>query len=238
VPEGDTLHRAARHLQALVGERVEAESPHPRGQASGVAARVDGRRLERVEAVGKNLLLHFEGGLTVRSHLRMSGRWRVEPRGATRAGRPWLVLRGRSQEAVLWNGPVLELVRRRLQVGPDVLVHDLSGVRLRGPIGEALLDQRQVAGIGNVWRCEALWQAGVWPWAPAEEVDQQEILAHARRLMTAALAGERPARAVHRRAGRPCPRCGEPISSRGQGEANRIAYWCPGCQRGDGPAAA
>ena len=95
MPEGDSLHRAAARLQALVGQRVEAAAPHPRGAATGVAPAVDGRLLERVEAVGKNLLLHFEGGVTVLSHLRMSGRWRVEPRGAYRTGRPWLVLRAR-----------------------------------------------------------------------------------------------------------------------------------------------
>src|SRR5215207_8897019 len=112
MPEGDSLHRAARRLQVLVGETVEVESPNPRAAATGVAEQLDGRRLEGVEAVGKNLLLSFEGGLVLRSHLRMSGRWRVEPRGRSRTGRPWLVLRGAEREAVLWNGPVLELTSR------------------------------------------------------------------------------------------------------------------------------
>jgi endonuclease-8 len=239
MPEGDALHRAARRLSVLVGERVEAESPHPRAQVTGVAPRIDGRRLEAVEAVGKNLFLRFEGGITVRSHLRMSGRWRVEPRGAARTGRPWLVLRGEAYEAVLWNGPVLELVARRPVLGPDVLADDLSAVRLHGPIGEALLDQRQVAGIGNVWRCEALWHARVSPWAQAEEVDQHQTLAHAHRLMSAALSASNKLqlapREVYRRAGRQCRRCGETIRSRGQGDDNRMAYWCPGCQAGGGP---
>jgi endonuclease-8 len=235
MPEGDSLHRAARSLAVLVGERVEAESVHPRARVTGVAPRIDGKRLEAVEAVGKNIFLCFEGGITVRSHLRMSGRWRVESRGASRTGRPWLVLRGGAHEAVLWNGPVLELVARPPRLGPDILTDDLSAVRLQGPIGEALLDQRQVAGIGNVWRCEALWQAGVSPWAPAESVDQQVILAHAQKLMAASLAGGRPVREVYRRAGRPCRRCVTPIRSRGQGDNNRIAYWCPGCQAGGGP---
>jgi endonuclease VIII len=226
MPEGDAVHRAAQRLQVLVGERVEAESPHPRAQATGVAPRIDGKRLEGVEAVGKNLFLRFEGGVTVRSHLRMSGRWRVELRGGARTGRPWLVLRGREHEAVLWNGPVLE-IGTRPRLGRDVLTGDLAAVRLRGPIGEALLDQRQVSGIGNLWRAEALWHAGVSPWARAEDVDQQAILEHARRLMSA----PRGPRAVYRRAGRPCPRCGTPIRSRGQGDDNRTAYWCPGCQR-------
>jgi endonuclease-8 len=231
MPEGDSLHRAARRLAALVGERVEAESPHPRAQATGVASRIDGRRLEAVEAVGKNLFLRFEGVVVVRSHLRMSGRWRVEDLGTPRRGRPWLVLRGSAREAVLWNGPVLEIARRPPRLGPDVLTGDLAAVRLRGPIGEALLDQRQVSGIGNLWRAEALWHAGVSPWARAEDVDQQAIVGHARRLMSA----PRGPRAVYRRPGRPCPRCGTPIRSRGQGDDNRTAYWCPRCQAGGAP---
>src|SRR5471032_669564 len=124
MPEADSLHRAARRLQLLAGQRVEVEAPHPRAAGKQLAERLNGLRLESVEAVGKNLLLHFEGGLVLRSHLRMTGRWRVEPRGSTRVGRPWLVLRGDEHEAVLWNGPVLELGRgttamRRL--GPDIL---------------------------------------------------------------------------------------------------------------------
>ena len=71
VPEGDTLHRAARRLQVLVGQEIAAESPHPRAQAERVAERIDGRTLLAVEAIGKNLLLRFSGGLVVRSHLRM-----------------------------------------------------------------------------------------------------------------------------------------------------------------------
>ncbi len=122
MPEGDVLHRAAAQLQPLVGDRIEAESPHPRGQATGVARALDGRVLEGVEAVGKHLLLRFEGRVTLRSHLRMSGRWRLEPRGTVRRGSPWLVLRGREWEATQWNGPVLTLDDRPLRsLGPDLL---------------------------------------------------------------------------------------------------------------------
>src|SRR5213593_151220 len=113
MPEGDSLRRAAARLQVLAGQRVAVETPHPRAAVKGLAQRLDGRRLEQVEAVGKNLLLHFDGGLVLRSHLRMKGRWRVERRGTVRAGRPWLVLRGAEHEAVLWNGAVLELVGAR-----------------------------------------------------------------------------------------------------------------------------
>ena len=88
MPEGDALHRAARRLQVLVGERVEVETPHPRAAAGPRRERLDGRRLESVEAAGKNLLLGFEGGLVLRSHLRMSGRWQVRARGAPVRGSP------------------------------------------------------------------------------------------------------------------------------------------------------
>ena len=118
MPEGDALHRAAERLRVLEGEVVAVETPHPRAALLGLAERIDGRRLERVEAVGKNLLLDFEGGLVLRSHLRMHGRWRVRARGRTsRLGMPWLVLRGRERQAVLWNGPVLELTRGRVADG-------------------------------------------------------------------------------------------------------------------------
>src|SRR5919201_3353240 len=103
MPEGDSLHRAARELQVLVGERVAVETPHPRAAAERVAERLDGRRLLGVEAIGKNLLLRFEGGLVLRSHLRMSGRWQVRERGKALRGTPWLVLPGRGEEAVVWD---------------------------------------------------------------------------------------------------------------------------------------
>ena len=246
MPEGDSLHRAARRLQALVGERVAVETPHPRAASMLAAERLDGRRLEAVEAVGKNLLLSFEGGLVLRSHLRMSGRWQVLERGAEKHGRPWLVLSGAEREAVLWNGPVLELTARGTRrLGPDILADppDFAGMlaRLRAEhqgreLGDALLDQRLVAGIGNVWKAESLWRAELSPWLRLDQVSDDElerVLGEAARLMRAALDGGRGNRAVYKRAGRPCPRCGTPIRSRGQGDDNRTAYWCPGCQRGE-----
>ena len=246
MPEGDSLHRAARKLQVLVGERLVVETPHPRAAAERVAERLDGRRLEAVEAVGKNLLLSFEGGLVLRSHLRMSGRWQVLERGAEKHGRPWLVLTGAEREAVLWNGPVLELTRRGTRrLGPDILAElpDLTGMlaRLRGEqqrreLGDALVDQRLVAGIGNVWKAESFWRAQLSPWLRLDQVSDEElgrVLGEAARLMRAALDGPAGKRAVYKRAGRPCRRCGTAIRSRGQGDDNRTTYWCPGCQRGE-----
>lgn len=245
MPEGDTLHRAAARLQVLVGQRLEVETPHPRAAGKQLAERLDGLRLEAVEAVGKNLLLRFEGGLVLRSHLRMTGRWRVEARGARRAGRPWLVLRGAEHEAALWNGPVLELGRGEAaaaRLGPDILAvpPDFAGMlaRLRAApqgrtFGEGLLDQRLVSGIGNLWRAEALWEARVSPWRSLGDLADAELLAvleAAHGLMRRGLEDARPRRRVHRRAGRPCARCGGVIRSRPQGDAARTAYWCPVCQ--------
>jgi endonuclease VIII len=243
VPEGDALHRAARRLRPLVGERVEVETPHPRAAAARIAQRLNGRRLLAVDAVGKNLLLSFEGGYVLRSHLRMSGRWTLVPRGTARRGRPWLVLRGAEREAVLWNGPVLELHARSLgRVGPDILAPRADLERMVAnfrredagrEVGDALLDQRLVAGIGNKWKAEALWQAQLSPWRRLAEATDDELraaLESAARLMRGSLDGFRHRNDVYRRVGRPCPRCGELIRSRGQGDANRTAYWCPGCQ--------
>jgi endonuclease VIII len=251
MPEGDSLHRAARRLQVLVGQRVEVETPHPRAAVKGLAERLDGRRLEGVEAVGKNLLLRFEGGAVLRSHLRMNGRWRVERRGTPRTGRPWLVLRGDEHEGVLWSGAVLELLdgRGAPRLGPDILgeppdyatmLKRLRAVPQERAVGDALLDQRLVAGIGNLWRAEALWEARVSPWSSLGDHDDGEleaVLEAAHGLMRTALDGRRPPRRVYRRAGRPCPRCGDVVRSAPQGEHARTAYWCPGCQREVGGSA-
>ena len=149
MPEGDALHRAARSLQPLVGERLEVVTPHPRARVTRVAERLDGKRLLRVEAVGKNLLLRFEGGLVLRSHLRMSGRWQLLQRGdGARKGTPWLVLRGATNEAVLWNGPVLELDESHVRrLGPDILADppDLDGMLVQAARSRPALRNRRSA---------------------------------------------------------------------------------------------
>jgi endonuclease-8 len=250
MPEGDSLARTARRLQALVGERVEVETPHPRAAVKQLAPRLDGRRLEAVEAAGKNLLFRFEDGVVLRSHLRMSGRWQVRDRGSRLVGLPWLVLRGAEHQAVLWNGPVLELDDRGIRrLGPDILAKppDLDAMIAnlrhdpRRAVGDSVLDQRLVAGIGNVWRAEALWRARVSPWRPVGVVSDDElraVLQAAHELMTASVETGRERRMVYNRAGRGCRRCGTPIEARGQGDDNRIAYWCPRCQAGEGPKTA
>jgi endonuclease VIII len=250
MPEGDAIHRAAQRLQVLVGQELEVETPHPRAAVKQLAPKLDGRRLESVEAIGKNLLFRFDGGLVLRSHLRMSGRWRVLGRDAPVFGTPWLVLRGDEHAGVLWNGPVLELDRgigRR--VGPDILAdppdYEEMVARIRGvgrqEVGAALLDQRLVSGIGNVWKVESLWEERVSPWRRVEDVSDDElraVLATAHRLMRASVDGVPGRRHVYRRKGHMCPRCGTPIKSWPQGDDARMAYWCPACQRGEDPPAA
>ena len=247
MPEGDALHRAAARLQPLVGDVVAAESPHPRGLLTGVAAAVDGLRLERVEAVGKNLLLSFEGGLVVRSHLRMNGRWVVRPVTDEPFGKPWLVLRGRSLQAIQRNGPVLELTRGRnrdvTRLGPDVMLDppdlDAMIVRLRATdqgceLGDALLDQRLVAGIGNKWKAEGLFLARLSPWARLADVSNEDLGRVLAETSSAMREGRR-GRTVYRASGRRCPRCGGLVRSYPQGDNARMAYWCPACQPGPLP---
>jgi endonuclease-8 len=143
---------------------------------------------------------------------------------------------------------VLELDESRVRnLGPDILADPpdfdamFTNLRHADPglgIGEALLDQRLVAGIGNLWRAEALWRAQLSPWRPLGEISEEElrtVLVEAAQLMRRSLDSGLRERAVYRKAGRLCPRCGTPIRSRGQGEQNRIAYWCPSCQEGEGP---
>jgi len=242
MPEGDSLHRAAARLQPLVGERLSVEARHGRARVLGLAERLDGRRLERVEAVGKNLLLTWEGGLVLRSHLRMNGRWRIGPAGEPVLGTPWLVLRGERHRAVLSGGGRLSLLADdaplRRQLGPDVMLDppDLDAMleRFRATdqareVGEALLDQRLVAGIGNMWRAEGLFLAGVSPWARLADVDDASV----RRVLAetaAAMHGRRSSRLVYDRAGLPCPRCATRIAAWRQGDDARTSFWCPTCQ--------
>jgi endonuclease-8 len=111
----------------------------------------------------------------------------------------------------------------------------------RRELGDALLDQRLAAGIGNLWKAEALWQARVSPWRRLSEVSDEELrttLAEAHRLMQGRLEGVSGHAQVYRRKGRPCPRCGAAIRSWPQGDGARMAYWCPECQKGEEPKTA
>jgi endonuclease VIII len=256
VPEGDTIHAAARRVgAALVGrEIVSIETPQPRHARDRWPERLAGRAIERVDARGKHLLVHFEGDLVLHSHLRMTGMWGVYEHGRRWRRSPrraWLVIRTPEHEVVQFDGPVLELMtagraridRRIAGLGPDVLADDFDGrtfiARLREDdqsrgIGEALLDQRNLCGIGNIWKSEACFAAGVDPWRRVSAVTDAEALSiveAVRPLMRVSVGrGGHPTTSVYDRRGRPCPRCGGAVRARGQGEDNRTTYWCPACQ--------
>jgi endonuclease VIII len=258
VPEGDTIHAAARRVgAALVGkEIVSIETPHPRHAMDRWPDRLAGRPVERVDAHGKHLFLRFEGDLTLHSHLRMGGMWGVYGRGRRWSRSPrraWLVVRTPEQEVVQFDGPVLELMTesrtrfdmRLAALGPDVLAPQLDERRFltrlreddptRG-IGDALLDQRNVAGIGNVWKAEGLFEAAIDPWRAVGDVSDDEALrvvraTRARMQDSVSRGGHIRGLQVYDRAGRPCPRCNNRIRARGQGDDNRTVYWCPACQR-------
>jgi endonuclease-8 len=269
MPEGDTIHNAARRLgAALVGSEIRSiETPQERHGKDHWPERLAGRAVRAVDAHGKHLFLRFDGGLTVHSHLRMSGAWGVYARGE-RWRRPpwraWLVLRTDEHDVVQFDGPVLELMtddrsrfdQRLAALGPDPLHDDFDEARYvcrlreddptRG-IGEALLDQRTIAGIGNIWKNEGCFLAGVSPWRRVGDVSGEEALELVRGIRPLMRASaERGGRIttfegeakrnewrtwVHERAGMPCRRCTTAIRARGQGDDNRTAYWCPQCQR-------
>jgi endonuclease-8 len=252
VAEGDTILRAARRIEAAIGgERLEVTTPNPRGRTSGMQ-RLDGETLAQVEARGKHLLLSFDR-LVLHSHLGMSGSWHVYPRGAAwrkPAGAAWAVLRGESSEAVQFGGPTLRVLKSTAlrrdpvlsRLGPDILgskfdpevvVRSLRTDPQR-TLGDALLDQTLVAGIGNIFKSEACFAASLDPWQPLADLSDAQLRRVAQAAhdqMQDAVEHGRHARAVYRRAGRPCPSCGTAILSHGQGDANRTTYWCPRCQQ-------
>jgi len=258
MPEGDTIHYAANRMRPVLLGRVPdvLETPHPRFTHDRWPQRLAGRAIESVDAHGKHLFLRFEGDLVIHSHLRMTGAWGVYRPGGrwgrSRA-RAWLVVRADGHAVVQFDGPVLELMtsgrarsdQRLAALGPDILAPELDEAaflaRLRADdatrgIGDALLDQRTIAGLGNLWKCEGCFAAGVDPWRASGEVADQEALSIVRLVRPAMAASardgdQRAHRTIYGRAGRPCPRCGTLVRRRGQGDDNRTTFWCPGCQR-------
>src|SRR5690349_13560684 len=260
MPEGDTLFKAAARLRpALQGHRLTRfEAPRLVGDAPTL-----GERIERVEARGKHLLIHFEGGLVLRTHLRMTGSWHVY-RERERWQKPAYLARAVVGTDSGWIGvcfqaPVVETYHQRgaeptplATLGPDLcLAGSLAdevldevvarAAALASPgqtLGEALLDQRIAAGIGNVYKSEACFAVGIDPTTPIEDVDDEDrrrVWAMAARQLQANLgAAERrthPAGlAVYGRRGQPCHRCGTPIRMARQGDPPRSTYWCPTCQ--------
>jgi endonuclease-8 len=257
VPEGDTIAWAAVRIRPVLEGRVpdEIRTPHPRHRSDHWPQRLAGRAVAGVRTHGKHLFLAFEGDLVIHSHLRMTGAWAVYDHGRRWRRSPrraWLVLRSGGREVVQFDGPVLELLtegrtrfdQRLSALGPDILAPEFDSERFlrrlraddptRG-VGDALLDQRTVAGIGNMWKAEGCWEARVDPWRELRGVSDAEVmeiieLARPRMLRSAQLGPRGIVPRVYGLVGRPCPRCGRAILSRGQGDQNRTTYWCPGCQ--------
>jgi endonuclease-8 len=256
MPEGDTIHYLAGRIRPVLEGEVPDEivTPHPRFGRDRWPERLAGQAVRSVDVHGKHLFLRFDGGLVIHSHLRMTGAWRVRAAGRPAPGSAWLVIRRGDQEVMQLKGPVLELMtesrtrfdQRLANLGPDILAPELDEAaflhRLRHddptrPIGDALLDQRTIAGIGNLWKNEGCFAAGIDPWRPAGKVGDAEALAIVRelrpRMQQSAADGRQDRwRRIYNAAGRPCPRCGPPalIKGRGQGDDNRPTFWCLICQ--------
>jgi endonuclease-8 len=275
MPEGDTIFKAARTLhRALAGQtvtRFETVLVH--------LARVDadtplgGRAVERVAAAGKHLLMTFSGGLVLRTHMRMNGSWHIyrpgerwqRPRAEMRIAietTDWVAVAFRVHVAEFIQASDLARHRPIASLGPDLLADTfdadeaLSRMRTRPaePIADVLLDQRVFAGIGNVYKSEVLFLAGIHPDAQIAAIGDdslREVIAIARRLLLENVVEKpgpsmvtyrgfrrttgrmRPADRlwVYSRGGRPCRKCGTSIASQKTGDDARLTYWCPTCQQ-------
>lgn len=250
MPEGDTIAWTANRIRPVLEGRVPDEIASPRNPDW--PRRLHDRAIAHIDTHGKHLFLHFDGGMVLHSHLGMTGYWSVV-REPPSPGGTWLTLRTDERWVVQRRGPTLELLtegrlrfdQRLSALGPDVLAPSFDAERFLARVhsddptralGDALLDQRNVAGIGNIWKAEGCWEAGLDPWRRVASVTDEEALAVIEairpRMLRSAQRGPRAIEPrIYNRAGRPCPRCGTIIRSRGQGDANRTTYWCPGCQR-------
>ncbi|MFE4694577.1 Fpg/Nei family DNA glycosylase [Streptomyces sp. NPDC056749] len=269
MPEGDTVLQTAKRLDSALagGVLTVSDLRVPRF----ATADLTGRTVLDVTARGKHLLTRFEGGLTLHSHLRMEGAWRVFDHGERWRGGPShqirAVLATAEHTAVGYRLPVLELLRTEDEeqvvghLGPDLLGPDWdpdTALRnlLADPgrrVGDALLDQRNLAGVGNVYMCELCFMARATPWLPVGELPlpiATRLVSTAKQLLEANR--DRPVRTttgatpvmsrrlprerlfVYGRAGRPCLRCRTPV--RKAVRDDRPTYWCPHCQSGPTPA--
>jgi endonuclease-8 len=255
VAEGDSILRIARRMDAaLTGGPVSVRTPGRRRPDGLASSAIDGLVLERVESRGKHLLLHFEDRLVLHSHMGMRGTWQFYREGE-RWRRPrseaWISLTGNGAEAVNFGGSRMRIATeaqlrrdpRLARLGPDILADDFDSAAVIGrmrtiapeiELGQALLGQRLVAGIGNIFKSEGCFAARIDPNLRLESLRDDEIagaLGATRDLMLEAVESGRQRKRIYRRAGEPCPRCGTRIESRAQGDEARTTYWCPGCQR-------
>ena len=281
MPEGDTIHRAALTLhRALAGRPVvRFVSVFPALTRVHEDSPLTGQTVEAVAARGKHLLMRFSGGQTLRTHMRMNGSWHIY-----RPGEHWqrprrdmrIVVATGDFEAVGFNIPVAEFIQSARvakhaelrQLGPDLLgehfdrgeaIRRLTG-RGSTSVGDALLNQRVVAGIGNVYKSEVLFACGVNPFVRVGELTADQVgclidtaLKFLRSNVTGRLApmttysgyrrttrrdDPRERLWVYGRARRPCRRCQTPVRVQKQGSDARLTYWCPRCQPADGGSGA
>jgi endonuclease VIII len=257
MPEGDVVWRTARQLHEALSGRVLVRSDFrvPRYATTDLT----GRMVTEAVSRGKHLLIRVDGDVTIHTHLKMEGSWRIGPVTSypLRDHRIRIVLANEECQAVGQQLGIVEVIRTSREsravghLGPDLLGPDwdaAEAVRRLGAdpdraIGEALMDQRNLAGIGNLYKAETLFLRGVSPWRPAGEVDEMpELVELARRLLDAnkervgqVITGDR-ARGeqtwVYGRAGRPCRRCRTAIRRADQGPVTeeRVTFWCPRCQ--------
>ena len=260
MPEGHLIHRLARlHRAWLRGRVFQVDSPQ--GRFIEGAKALDGARLTGVEARGKHLFYQFEGDLTLHLHLGLFGKIRTyQGTLGVRAATCRLRMRSPGVELQVIASTICELMSLErkaallTRLGPDPLDANVDPIRFihalshrKTPLGVALMDQTVVSGVGNIFRAEALFWAGLSPWIPSHSLPPPTVNALWKTL-TALLqagerngridtvprssAGERPVRGermcVYRRDGMPCLRCAEPIQK--QPLAARMAYWCPRCQ--------
>jgi endonuclease-8 len=258
MPEGDTVFRAAAQLRAALVGRILTCSDFRVPRFATVD--LSGQTVTAVVPRGKHLLIRTDADLSVHTHLKMEGRWRVLP-ASERLGESYrvrLVLANAQWQAAGYDLGKAELLRtdqeQRVlgQLGPDLLGPDWdpgeAARRLRlapdEAVGDALLEQRNLAGIGNVFANEILFLRGLDPWRPVAAVDDIDALVDlAHRLLQAnkqrprriTTGVDRPGQRVwvYGRAGKPCRRCGTRIRKGEQGAAGeeRVRYWCPACQR-------
>jgi len=272
LPEGDTIYRTARTLhRALAGQTVTrfVAELAPLAQVDR-AEPIAGRTIERVEAAGKHCLMTFSGGLVLRSHMRMNGSWHIY-----RPGEKWqmparamrILIETADWVAIAFNVYVAEFVdtadldrhRPVATLGPDLLGdfdpdRALARIRDQGdrPVHEVLLDQRVMAGLGNVYKSEILFLSKLHPDTQASAVTEiawRELMTLAQSLLrgnvvdgASGIVTYRGLRRttgrmnpedrlwVYSRGGQPCRKCGTTIASRKDGDAARVTYWCPSCQ--------
>ena len=261
MPEGDSVFRfAVRLREALAGEVILAARSHGPGPVPQVQ-RIVGATCTEVRSLGKNVLISFDNGLALRGHLRMYGTWHVYAPGE-RWKRPEhearLVLEVAGAVVVNFSAPVIELIDECAlavhgpiaNLGPDVLDDafdvDKALRRLRDPsraaltIGDAIMDQRALAGVGNIWKHESLFHCGINPWRTVAELDDATLLSlvlKSQALLRASVGKpnalnlhSRPTMWIYSRAGQPCRRCFTRVRSAPQGIDIRHTAWCPKCQ--------